>query len=528
MITNKSILSDNTRDNISNCKVIIDNCSHSNQLGINFKEIKSSLSKIFPDIQIIKSICDKPEQLSEIFSKTQSKNAVIIGYGNKEHISKYKKVDLSTVPPSQIQIVDIRLFNVYQKNIDAFNLNVYLAAIQATLASDLKLKPIHKPFKLDNKVSRRNLFRAASTTLEEYTDVPIFQKSLCGALINSCPYCVDSCPYNAVTKEGSNIIISEESCVKCGACCVSCPTGALQLPDLTDNQMITILEHIVSKESTINNTRIIFTCNQSNANITNLPQDTAIIQIPCISVLGFTHAMLAASYGIDIIALCPNNLCKQKETIKITRAEISLANKILQESNTPFSTVKLIEAEKLENIPSLLNEILEQPASIQKSPSIEILSKRPLLISMLSELVPNIEKTFEQKISPFFDIDIDDKLCTMCDACSSICPADALKSIPTESSLELTFRPKKCVGCYACEKVCPEICLIIKGRLVPKNIVDDKKDIKIKDLALKCKKCGKPIGSSRKTKKIEKILAPSSNTSLLEALYLCNKCKSPF
>lgn len=528
MITNKSILSENTRINISNCKIIIDNCPHSNQLEINFKEIKNSLSKIFSDIQIIKSICDKPEQLAEFFNKNNTKYAVIIGYGDKEHIQKYKKSDLSNVPSSQIQIVDIRLFNAYQQNINVFNLNVYVAAIQATFASDLKLKPIHKPFKLDNKVSRRNLFRAASTTLEEYTDVPVFQKSLCGVLINSCPYCVDSCPYNAVTKQESNIIISDETCVRCGACCVSCPTGALQLPDLTDNQMIAILEHIVSKESKINNTLLIFTCNQSNENITNLPQDVVIIQIPCISVLGFTHAMLSASYGIDIIALCPNNLCKQKETLQFTRAEISLANNILQESNTTFSTVKLIEAEKIENISNILNEILKQPVNLQKSPSIKTISKRLLLISMLSELVPTIDKTFEQKISPFFDIDIDDKLCTMCDACSSICPADALKSIPTELSLDLTFRPRKCVGCYACEKVCPEICLKIKGRLVPKNIVEDKKDIKINDLILKCKKCGEPIGSSKKNKKIEKILAPSSNTTLLDALYLCTKCKSPF
>lgn len=526
----KLTLFNQTKDNKSICKIIIDDCSHSNQLGIDFKKIQSSLSNMFSDIKIIKSICEKPEQLSEIIHREKTNNIVVIGFGNKEHISKYKSVDLPNIPPSKIQIVDIRLLNAYQKNIDAFKFNVYLTTIQSTISSDIELKPIHKPFKLNKKVSRRNLFRVASTKLEEYTDIPIYQNSLCGSLINSCPHCIKSCPYGAVTKKDSNIIIIDESCVRCGACCVSCPTGALQLPDLTNHQMISILESIITYEEKINNPRLLFTCNQSNEVIAkwnvNLPQDVALIQIPCISVLGFTHTMLATSYGINVIALCPNNFCKQKDTLKFTHAETSIANSIIQEANPTFLELKIIEADKLENVKSLLNNIFEKPTGPQRTPSINKTSKRPLMLSMLSEIAPKIDTIFEQKITPFFDIVINSKLCTMCDACSNICSVDALKSIQVESSIELTFRSRKCVGCYACVKVCPEICIDIKRRFIPKNIVEDKKDVKNKDSISICKKCGEPIGYYKKIKNIEKILSPTKNTDLLNALYLCRKCKS--
>ncbi|MFC1755702.1 ATP-binding protein [Thermoproteota archaeon] len=146
---------------------------------------------------------------------------------------------------------------------------------------------------------------------------------------------------------------------------------------------------------------------------------------------------------------------------------------------------------------------------------------------MLSEIAPTIDTIFEKKITPFFDIIIDNKLCTMCDACSNICSVDALKSIQLESSIELTFRSRKCVGCYACVKVCPEICIDIKRRFIPKNIIEDKKEVKIKDSISICKKCGEPIGYYKKIKNIEKILSHTKNTNLLKALYLCKKCKSP-
>ena len=383
---------------------------------------------------------------------------------------------------------------------------------------------------MNNKVSRRNLFRAVSTTLKEYIDTPIYQNNVCGSLIVSCPHCINSCPYGSVTKKDSSIIIHNESCVRCGACCVSCPTGALQLPDLTNNQIISILESVVTYDTKKNNIQLLFTCNQTNEEISkrnlNIPKNVAIIQIPCIAVLGFTHAMLSASYGIMSIALCPNNLCKQKNTLTYASTEISLAHSLLKETNTTFTELIMIESHKLENLENLFNQLFEKKYNKSKIPLIDKKNKRSLLLSTLSEIAPTIDTIFEEKKSPFFDIEINSKLCTMCDACSIICPTNALKSITVGSSIELSFWPRKCVGCYACVNVCPEICIDIKGRFIPKNIVENKKDVKIKDSITICEKCGEPIGCYRKIKNIEKILVPTKNIGLLKALYLCRKCKS--
>ena len=233
---NKSKLSKNPKDNPIQYKIIIDNCSHSKSLGIDFKELKNSLSDLTTEVIVSKSICKSPIQLSEIIKDSDSKYIIIIGYGNQEHIKKYREVDLSHIPPSFIHVVDLRLFDLSKNNYDALKLNVEINALKVIHSLDISLERIHKPFKLSETVSRRNLFRAATASLEEYSDVPSYQSRFCLPYLDSCTHCLDACPYDAVTKEKNGITIIDKSCVRCGACCSDCPCGftspALAFPQM--------------------------------------------------------------------------------------------------------------------------------------------------------------------------------------------------------------------------------------------------------------------------------------------------------
>lgn len=52
------------------------------------------------------------------------------------------------------------------------------------------------------------------------------------------------------------------------------------------------------------------------------------------------------------------------------------------------------------------------------------------------------------------DVSRDEKRCTSCGACITICPTGAL-SIPDRKTMEVTFDVDKCVACSLCVQACP-------------------------------------------------------------------------
>jgi heterodisulfide reductase subunit A len=67
-----------------------------------------------------------------------------------------------------------------------------------------------------------------------------------GELCSGCSICVPLCPYDALSLNAEKIAeVSEALCEGCGTCIASCPSGALTLRNLTDEQMVAMIEAIV-------------------------------------------------------------------------------------------------------------------------------------------------------------------------------------------------------------------------------------------------------------------------------------------
>lgn len=65
------------------------------------------------------------------------------------------------------------------------------------------------------------------------------------------------------------------------------------------------------------------------------------------------------------------------------------------------------------------------------------------------------------KIQPLSkDVTRDEKICTHCGACVSVCPTNAL--VINKKTMMVDFDPSKCIACELCVKACPPRAMIVK------------------------------------------------------------------
>ncbi|MBD3182985.1 4Fe-4S dicluster domain-containing protein [Candidatus Poribacteria bacterium] len=122
--------------------------------------------------------------------------------------------------------------------------------------------------------------------------------------------------------------------------------------------------------------------------------------------------------------------------------------------------------------------VLRFPRKLIEQPIIYMLSKKYDLVFniLFARVMPNQEGVLVAELSGEDDnyqqgidylkeneVDVqllsrdvvrDEKRCTMCGACTAVCPTGAL-SIPDRKTMIVTFEVDKCVACGQCVEACP-------------------------------------------------------------------------
>jgi coenzyme F420-reducing hydrogenase delta subunit len=136
-----------------------------------------------------------------------------------------------------------------------------------------------------------------------------------------CDKCVFICPYEAIEAESfATPKINFERCVGCGACALVCPLFAIQLRNAeyepTSLQMRQLLAKLKNKDSSPS--VLVFCCAWAEFpaldafNKHNLPQNVALIEIPCFKALDPMQVVEAFYQGFDgvLAVVCSEKDCK--------------------------------------------------------------------------------------------------------------------------------------------------------------------------------------------------------------------------
>jgi ferredoxin len=396
--------------------------------------------------------CD-PE---EIASKLKGMKAVVIvGKYDEDHIKLYKEAALRAgINPLLMRVVDA----TWGEN----SIEVNRKILENGWVADLAL--------VEEKglpVSRRELIKGELKIAKDRIDKPVWISDMC-KLYRACTLCQDSCPYNAIKVDKKNgVTIDYSKCVACGLCVASCPTSALQFPSFSQ-QAIFELSKIKGDKR--------ISCYKDTGNS---------IKLPCIGMLSAVDLVMLRSSG-KVELYCPGcelskNLDELRSTVEDLNNSVGGFSLTMPGYNIQFKEVK--------------NDIKIEPF---------------LFLANKAEARQNIIKN-NNLPDVSYEVQVNEKVCTMCESCAKWCPTNALTIEYSNDSGKLLFNPDKCIGCKICINVCPEGdngCSSGSKAIKVFTAKEVKHEIKtlMKDEIVRCRVCGAIVGSRKSLNLVKKIM----------------------
>jgi len=117
-----------------------------------------------------------------------------------------------------------------------------------------------------------------------------------------CKTCMERCTFDAVRQDDGKLKVEEVSCQSCGKCAVYCPSNAMSLRGLTDEQIEAQIRGILMEDP---DSIIAFCCQHCSYNAADLAglskrkysPRVKIIRVPCSGRVSPNHILTAFKYG---------------------------------------------------------------------------------------------------------------------------------------------------------------------------------------------------------------------------------------
>ncbi len=178
---------------------------------------------------------------------------------------------------------------------------------------------------------------------------------------DGCEVCVEVCPYSAISMvqvkgnpSTSTIAkIDETMCNTCGSCAGRCPTGAIQLSYWNDEQFLSQLKGLLSKEGDSKSAQVVAyccdECGYATVDLTGMgrisyPANVLPMRVPCLGWVSLYHIFKTFEYGADGILLvgCMFPNCQQLKGNIYADKAVTFARNILDEIGLNSKRLRIV------------------------------------------------------------------------------------------------------------------------------------------------------------------------------------------
>lgn len=355
---------------------------------------------------------------------------------------------------------------------------------------------------------------------------------------SGCNKCLDVCPAGAITDAGDIIEIDSGICGGCGSCHAVCPTGSIEYQYPAREDVISRAQNILSSYANASGKNPVLLLHDEQYGIEmvsaiarygdGLPENVIPFGFHSATLFGHVELLGMIASGATQILLLADP--KHHEELEGLETEVKLANEIL-------SSLQLCEEPRIKISSKSDPEVtgkklweLGDHLSFKPNNFLSQGSKREvarLVFSSLhksSKLKPDVIPLPAN--APYGAVEINQDACTLCMACTSACPANAITD--TAGEPKLRFTEAACVQCGLCVSTCPEKALSLapqldftSASLQPKTLYEEE--------PFECISCGKPFAAKSTIERIAEQLAGKhsmfANEERSSLIKMCEDCR---
>ncbi|HRK24437.1 MAG TPA: 4Fe-4S binding protein, partial [Beijerinckiaceae bacterium] len=370
-----------------------------------------------------------------------------------------------------------------------------------------------------------------------------FKPELCAhsrSRITGCTRCLDICPTGAITPDGDSVAIDPGICGGCGGCSALCPTGAasyaLPAPDHAIASLRTLLtsyfaaggqDPVVLVHDHEHGEEMIHLLAHAGA---GLPARVLPLAVNEVTALGLEAIAAAFAYGATALRVLAR--ARPRHDDAPLRATLTMAGTILSGLGFSDDAASVIATDDADTLGAALRAIGNGAAAIRRASFLPAGTKRQLQWLALRELhaiAPAPKRSIALPAgAPMGRVTVASDDCTLCLACVSACPAEALRSNPERP--ELKFSEDLCVQCGLCAATCPEKVISLEPRL-DFDAIDAGPIVLKQEDPHACERCGKLFGTRSTIARIRDKLAAShwmftgAHADRMKLIGLCEDCR---
>ena len=389
--------------------------------------------------------------------------------------------------------------------------------------------------------ARRGAIDALRTLVGSFTKPRYFQyrAEWCahGASgVKGCTRCLDVCSTSAITSAGNQIRVDPYLCQGCATCALACPTGALSFRQPSSESLRQQLAEALSR-SVAPAASLLVVHGSAQAESVQLAvgaRPMLTMAIDPLPSFGEELWLEAFALGAQGVALLDDEHLPPAPR-ELVYARVAQARLQLQALGIPgrrlgFVAVDALAAWLDEQVRSPMAQAGDasgaRPAAVpQTRPSTKRLAQLAAL-ARLGQGAAAVSSVELRAGACFGEVRVDRKRCTMCFACTNLCPTGALTS-DEGGTPRLRFAEDACVQCGLCEKGCPERAITLHARFRPQASLRGATRVLNEDELLACTTCGTPfisrklLASSFERIKDHPVLAQGGR----ERLMTCPACR---
>lgn len=339
-----------------------------------------------------------------------------------------------------------------------------------------------------------------------------------------CLRCVEACTSGAIAYRDNDLHVEPDNCIGCGTCATACPTCAIEIRKLTDEELTAAVKRsivatkghpVIACEAAVRaaEAQNDASCGRRGGRVCGAPVPDAaqIVEVPCLGRVDESLLVGIAAYrASDATLVCGEcETCQHAPGGKLVREVAASAAGLLAAfgSEMPVTIVDELPQRVLvasggaatggvsrRDFLNAAKETTKRAASTAVSQELDahlgeqetvpvayrkvgkdgtlshfVPSRRVRLYNYLQHVGQPIADEVESRV--IGAVTIEAERCSSCRMCAVFCPTGAIKKLDEGDMFGIVHRPSACMQCRLCERICPEEAVTVSGTVPIKQFM---------------------------------------------------------